>query len=132
MTTKTLPKSDRRHKAAIVRAARMGGSLAKHVRKALADVLAAIPDDVSPHHLIPILASVRLATVKLGPMLSHRLRAMLLDAARREHFATVVAITRAVNGSNRQLAGGTLRRGDADRAVGLRRVEGGGVVTSAL
>lgn len=94
--------AERRHHAAIIRAARMGGVLARHVRAALASCLDELPDQPGPHDLIRLRSHVEAVTTRLAAVLSDRLRTMLLAAAEREHWLTAVALTRAARRGNVQ------------------------------
>lgn len=107
----TLTKAELRHRAAIVRSARMGGALAKRVQAALASCLDAIPEQPGPHDLHRLRGHVDAVTDLLRRVLADRFRAMLLAAAEREHWLTTVALTRAVNGNRSESVGFGLRGG---------------------
>lgn len=92
---RTLPNQTDRHRAAIVRAARIGGSLARLIRAALSSCVDALPENPGPVDLVRLRAHVEAVVFALGPIVAGRLYALLLRAARREHFITAVALTRA-------------------------------------
>ena len=92
----TLTRAERRHRAALTRSARMGGALAVRVRAALASCLDALPERPGPHDLHRLRAHVDAVTHLLRRVLADRFRAMLLAAAEREHWLSVVELTRAV------------------------------------
>jgi hypothetical protein len=61
MPTTALTPAERRHRAAIVRAARMGGALAGRVRAALSVCVDALPERPGPHDLLRVRAHVETA-----------------------------------------------------------------------
>ncbi len=91
----TLTQAERRHRAAIVRAARMGGALAVRVRAGLSACLDGLPANPGPHDLLRVRSHVETCVELMRRALGERFRAMLLAAAEREHFLTAVELTRA-------------------------------------
>lgn len=82
----------------MIRAARMGGALARLVRAALASCVDALPDQPGPHDLHRVRQHVEAVTDLLRRLMGERFRAMLLAAAEREHWLTTVELTRASRG----------------------------------
>lgn len=95
MPTTLLPTAEDRHRAALVRAARMGGSLAVLVRAALVRAVAALPERPGPHDLLRVRAEVEQACEVLRRALAERFRRQLLRAAELEHWYAAVDLTRA-------------------------------------
>jgi SPP1 gp7 family putative phage head morphogenesis protein len=95
MPTTALTPAERRHRAAIVRAARMGGALAVRIRSALSVCVDALPERPGPHDLLRMRAHVETAVELMRRVLGERFRQMLMSAAEREHFLTAVELTRA-------------------------------------
>lgn len=109
----TLPATDARHRAALVRSARMGGSLARLVRAARKHVSDSLPATISVHDAHGVRVGVERTCAILAQMLGERFRALLLAAARREHYLTAVRLTRAVRTSTQT---GEVREGVYDYA----------------
>ena len=86
MRQTTLSRAERRHRAAIVRAARMGGALARLIRAARIACCEALPETIGPHDLIRVRGHVEAATGHLQRLLAQRFRAMLIQAAEREQI----------------------------------------------
>jgi SPP1 gp7 family putative phage head morphogenesis protein len=95
MPTTALTPAERRHRAAIVRAARMGGALAGRIRSALSVCVDGLPERLGPHDLLRVRAHVETAVELMRRVLGERFRQMLMAAAEREHFLTAVELTRA-------------------------------------
>lgn len=93
--TNRLTRADRRHRAAITRAARMGGALARLVRVALRHVLDGLPERPGPHDLYRVRSQTEAIVERMRAVLGERFRAMLMKAAEREHFLTAVELTKA-------------------------------------
>ena len=89
-----LSRAERRHRAAIVRAARMGGALARLIRAARIACCEALPATIGPHDLIRVRGHVEAATGHLQRVLAFRFRAMLMASAEREHYLSAVEFTR--------------------------------------
>ena len=109
MRQTTLTRAERRHRQAIVRAARMGGALARLIRAARIACCEALPATIGPHDLIRVRQHVEAATGHLQRVLAFRFRAMLMASAEREHYLSAVEFTRLSNARNRN------RGGNADR-----------------
>ena len=103
MRQTTLTRAERRHRQAIVRAARMGGALARLIRAARIACCEALPAVIGPHDLIRVRQHVEAATGHLQRVLAQRFRAMLWKAAEREHYLSAVEFTRYANANNRNL-----------------------------
>lgn len=99
----TPTRADRRHKAAITRAARMGVALARVVRAAVRVAIDGLPERPGPHDLLRVRAHVADVIERMRHVLGERFRAMLVAAARREHWLSAVEFTRVANanGGNR-------------------------------
>lgn len=90
----TLSRTDR-HRAALTRSARTGGTLARLVQSALRHALAGLPEHIGPHDAVRLRQAVEGVASRLGVVLSERLRLALIAHARREHLLTAVELTRA-------------------------------------
>lgn len=95
MPTERLTPAERRHRTAIMRAARMGGALAVRIRAALSVCLDGLPERPGPADLLRIRSHVETTTELLRRVLADRFRKMLFAAAEREHFLSAVELTRA-------------------------------------
>lgn len=101
----TLTRAERRHRAALVRAARMGGALAKRIRDGLDVCLDGLPERPGPHDLLRVRGHVQTAVEIMRRVLGDRFRQMLMAAAEREHWLSAVELTRAVNGARSEGVG---------------------------
>lgn len=87
--------ADQRHRAAITRSARIGGSLARLVRARLKHVLDHLPEQIGPHDTHRLRALVTGAAAQLRHDLGIHFRRLLEAAATREYRRTAIALTRA-------------------------------------
>jgi SPP1 gp7 family putative phage head morphogenesis protein len=91
----TASRGERRHRAAVVRSARMGGSLARLVQAALASCLDAIPANPGPHDMVRLRSHVEAAVRVLGASAAAKLKRLLIDSAGIEYRRSVAELERA-------------------------------------
>ena len=91
----TLTHAERRHRQALVRAARMGGALAGRIRAALDVCVDGLPERPGPHDLHRVRQHVETAVELMRRVLGERFRTMLMAAVEREHWLSAVELTRA-------------------------------------